>query len=233
MSRYTSAYTGLIVRFKEIDAILGMAKDISSKPITATTLDKVSALCRSGIVLLSSHIEGYIENLGEIAIDRIGAKQLKKSKLGNQFRYYLSRDLINNILKSTESASIEQNLLMLWTRDSHIWDNTPHYKTPLQANIFIGDFINPNHKRIVKFFKRFGYTQFEHDMASKLQADYVICVNMINQVVEQRNKIAHGDTTIIGTPTDLEQMKNTVKIYCREADLVFSHWFKLQGCPIR
>jgi hypothetical protein len=212
-----------------------MGKDLSSKPLTASSVVGVNALCRSGVVLLSSHIEGYVENLGEVAIDRIGTRSLQKTQFGNQFRYHLSQDLIRNIFNSSRDPSIvEQNLLRLWERDSQIWDRSPNYAMPLPVDVFIGDFLNPNHSRIVKFFRRFGYDEFEHDMAARLKADYEICVNMINQVIDQRNKISHGDSNnIVGAPSDLEQMKTLVKRYCRETDIVAANWFRAQGCQIR
>ena len=86
---------------------------------------------------------------------------------------------------------------------------------------------------IEEFFARFGFDQFQRDLSRRLGGNYIPCRNMLDQVIEQRNKIAHGDTITIGTPTDLADMLRLVKQYCREADCVVGDWFRSIGCAIR
>lgn len=56
---------------------------------------------------------------------------------------------------------------------------------------------------------------------------------MINNIVDQRNKIAHGDTRILPTPKEVSDMQNLAKIFCRTTDTIVSDWFKRLGCIIR
>jgi hypothetical protein len=56
---------------------------------------------------------------------------------------------------------------------------------------------------------------------------------MVDQVVTQRNAIAHGDMITTGTPADLDEMIKRVKLYCRETDQVVGNWFTAQCCAIR
>ena len=56
---------------------------------------------------------------------------------------------------------------------------------------------------------------------------------MVDDVVDQRNRIAHGDFDTAGAPSDLQNMINLVKLYCRTADQVVGDWFRDKGCPIR
>lgn len=232
-TRYTSAYSAFLHRLKEIETILNTARRTSRKPATPANIALVNALCRSGVVLLSSHIEGYIEELGELVLDQVALRQLPKNRLGISFRYYLSQDIISQLKQVTDPEQVAGKLDLLWQRDEHVWDSHPNFRGSLLNHVFLADFANPTHKRIKKFFGRFGYDQYQNDLARRLTADFNACSNMINQVVDQRNRIAHGDLVITGTPTDLANMLKFVKQYCREADCVVGDWFRKKGCPIR
>jgi hypothetical protein len=233
MPRYTVAYSDFIRRLGEVETLLRRAQEASRQAATADNVSFVNALCRSGVVLLSSHIEGYVKDLGEIAVERIALRQLPKERLGSGFRYYFSRDLINEIRDTREPSQIASKLDTLFSRDGHIWSPDPNFTGSLSTTIFLGDFANPNHDRIKKFFGRFGYEQYNGDLARRLRAEYNACSNMVNQVVEQRSAIAHGDMVTTGTPTDLDQMIRLVKQYCRETDHVVGNWFRAQRCAIR
>lgn len=233
MPRYTVAYSDLVRRLAEVETILRKGREASRQPATPNNISLVNALCRSGVVLLSSHIEGYIEDLGEIAIHRIASQRLLKASLGSSFRYYFSRDLIAEIKDTKEPARIASKLDELIIRDGHIWDTNPTFYRPLPATSFLADFANPTHEDIRKFFRRFGYDQYNTDLARRLTTNFSACSNMVNHVVAQRNAIAHGDMVTAGTPTDLANMINLVRLYCRETDHVVGNWFRARQCTIR
>jgi hypothetical protein len=233
MPRYTAAYSNLIERLEEVETILRRAQQASRQRATPDNISFVNALCRSGVVLLSSHIEGYLKDLGEIAVERIASRELPKTRLGAGFRFYFSQDLINEIKDTSDPAQIASKLDTLFSRDEHIWSPHPNFTGSLSTTVFLGDFANPNHRRIKKYFNRFGYDQYSRDLARRLAASFNACSNMVDQVVRQRNAIAHGDMVTTGTPTDLGQMLKLVKQYCRETDDVVGNWFRTKSCPIR
>jgi hypothetical protein len=233
MPRFTSAYSSLLVRFNEIEVLLRLARLISASIAISIAAQQIDAICRSGVLLMSGHVEGYIEELGNIAIVRIGNRGLAKQRVSTQFKYYLSRDLIKAIKDSSNPRRISSNLDALLLRDLHIWDSTPVFSAQISSDVFLSDFSNPTHDRIKRFFSRFGYAHYQGDLERRMGANFLICRNMLDQVVDQRNKIAHGNTITTGTPTDLSQMLLLVKLYCREADCVVADWFRSIGCPIR
>jgi regulatory protein YycH of two-component signal transduction system YycFG len=183
--------------------------------------------------LLSSHIEGYIKDVGEVAIERIALRKLPKSKLSGSFRYHLSHDLINEIKNTNDPSKIAIKVDTLFQRDGHIWGTDQRFSGTLPASLFLANFAIPNHEHIRKFFNRFGYQHYNSDLERRLASNYQPCRNMVDQVVDQRNAIAHGDMVMTGTPTDLAQMIALVKQYCREADHVVGNWFSSQRCTIR
>jgi hypothetical protein len=62
-----------------------------------------------------------------------------------------------DIKDTNEPAQIAAKLDTLFKRDAHIWSPTPKFSGSLSATLFLSDFATPNHERIRKFFKRFGY----------------------------------------------------------------------------
>ena len=113
MPRYSSAYSDLIDRLVEINSIVSMAQNIERRGGTHRNITRVNALCRGGIVLLSSHLEGYIEDLGTLVVGRIGENAIAKSVLSESFRFYLSRDLINEITEASIGSNQHSKVLGL------------------------------------------------------------------------------------------------------------------------
>ena len=178
MTRYSSAYSDLIVRMKEVQAIVSMARSFQ-RPIPSD-LARSRALGRSGAVLLCSHIEGYIELLGNLAITRIANNSLPKASMAPSFRYHLSRDIIDAIRASTHPDTIAGNVDSLLNRDLRIWDSSTEFVAPLPVEGFNRTFSTPRHENIRRFFGRFGYTDFQRELASRLQENYDPCRNMID-----------------------------------------------------
>ena len=233
MPRYTPAYSNLSRSLHEIDAIIAMASATTKRPMTQSNLMRTNALCRGGIVLLYSHLEGYIKGLAQIAISHIAQKEIPKSALSPGLRYYLSRDLIDELRAASDPLVIASKVDAFLARDAHIWDPSPNFSHPLLPELFTGNFSTPRHAEIRRVFRRFGYDVFERDLAGLLGPRFGSCKNMVDDVVEQRNKIAHGDPVTAGTPSGLRDMHDYVKLYCRSTDQVAGGWFKSKGCPIR
>ena len=211
-----------------------MAGNISSKPpYPSNYVTLTNALCRGAIVLLCSHLEGYVESLGTIAITEIGRRSVLKSSLAGVFKYHLSRDLISQIKDTQNPERVVSRVEELFRRDGRVWDDSPRFHRSLQVGPFVGNFASPDHGNIKGFLRRFGFEQFEDDLRVRLKGKYQVCVNMVDQLVVQRNKIAHGDHLAYGTPSDVRDMYVFVKLYCRYTDVVVGNWFSMRGCPIR
>ncbi len=232
MPRYTGAYSGFLKRIPEVIDLQKFAEK-SSGSGRLDDVPKASALCRSGVVLLSSHIEGYIEDLGEIALERIYTRRLKKAELSSSFLYFCSKDIISQIKGTGDSRTIAKKIKQLFQRDWDIWGDGIVFTQPLPSERFLWNFANPTTDKIKKFFSRFGYTSFDQDMARLLTRNYLPCKNMVDQVVYQRNKIAHGDPIVTSTPIDLAAMIRLVRLFCRATDQVVATWFTSKRCPIR
>ena len=234
MARYSPAYSDWLHRLREIDTIITMARNFSHASSGPDDIFRSNVLCRSGIVLLCSHLEGYIESLGELAITRLVAKQVKKASLSPRFKYHLSQDLIDVIATINEPDDKAEKIAQFISRDLHIWDTNASFTQPLMGDNIVGRFATPNHRNIGRFFRRFGYDDFDSAMLNALQrAKYDMCINAVNNLVSERNKIAHGDHLAIGTLTDLKHIYDQTILYCRTTDILVANWFKTIGCIIR
>ena len=133
-------------------------------------LVRQNALCRGGVVLLCSHLEGYIEELGVHVITRLAQVQLPKSAMSSSFRYQLSKDLIGDIQERRDPDRITEKIDELLRRDVHIWDSTSNFVHPLPTREFVDNFSTPRHDNIRRFFRRFGYEGFHSDLQKAVLA---------------------------------------------------------------
>ena len=156
-------------------------------------------------------------------------KAIPKQSVSIAFKYHLSRDLIDDINRTTDPESIATKIDAFFVRDGHIWDSSPNFTSPLPIGTFVGNFATPKHDNIRRFFGRFGFETFQNSLAAQLKGNDLTCRNMVDHIVDQRNKIAHGDFVAAGTPGDLQDMLRYLKLYCRNIDTVVSDWFKKQG----
>ena len=234
MARYTTAYSKFVFNLKEVQALHKFAKEQADGESMFNGSAAVrGALCRSAIVLLSSHVEGYIENLADIILYKIVEKRIRKTKLSPQFLYFLSKDLLDKICDTENPEGAAKKVQELFSRDYHIWDDSDYFGEDLQIDLFVSGFSNPKFVRIKRFFARFGYEDYSRDLGHNLKSNYKLCKNMVDNVVDQRNKIAHGDVTSTSTPRDLADMLELIQLYCRSTDEVIGGWFSKLGCPIR
>lgn len=231
MARYTVAYSNLVKRLEEVKALQRLAKKHSE---TFSRDIKVSnALCRSSVVLLCSHIEGYIDDLVQLILERVVVKNLDKSKLPPELFYFLSRDAILDIKNSTDPTKTTERIRFLLERDAEIWSASKHFTLSLNGEIFLNSFSTPNSEQIYKLMKRFGYDNFKGEIYSRLTSQAVIVTNMVDQVVAHRNKIAHGDPFATSTYRDLKNMIDLIQSFCRITDELVGAWFAKKKCPIR
>ena len=233
MAAYTSAYSEFLRRLNEVSVLNGLAKKHSVQLAAPKDAEITRATCRASIVLLSSHVEGYVGDLVEVVLERIFKRRMPKNSLAKQFLYYFSRDIVNEIRDSTDPERIAEKVDRLFKRDADIWSTSDIFNSQLSVDRFLGNFSNPTFESIRKLLARFGYAEYMGHLQAELRGDCLPCINMINNVVNQRNKIAHGDTGLSSTPGDIDKMSELIRRFCRATDRVVGTWFKRNGCAIR
>lgn len=232
MAQYTTAYSNLIQQLDEVETLRRLAAD--KQKVDAIGLAReINALCRSAVVLLSAHLEAYIRELGEVALDSIYAKAVERQGISPRFYYHLSKDLLTEIRDTSDHDRIADKVFELLDRDLTTWSRTGPFPDPLPSERFNQGFANPAFRKIKKYLHRFGCTTYQQTLAASLQADYQPVINMIDHIVDTRNKIAHGDPTATKTPVEVQAMTEIVRKFCRATDQAFADWCRDEMCAIR
>ena len=148
-------------------------------------------------------------------------------------RFYLSKDIVTSISDSKKPETTALHIIRLWQRDNALWDSTAPFPPTFHKDAFIADFANPNHKSISRYLRRFGFNSYPAEVARLLGPDFFLCRQAIDDMLEQRNKIAHGDPLATSTIPELDVMVKRVKSYCRTADCCSATYFRTKACPVR
>ena len=233
MPRYTSSYSDFVERIEEVRILRIRAAKLERSKSSYEMKNEINALCRGGVVLLSSHIEAYIKELGELVLDSLYLKGVCRSKLAPQFFYHVSKNRIDSIRNTPDPQKIANHLFKFLEDDQQIWSKSAALPLPILSDKFNSGFSNPRIDKIKTYFARFGYNDYSRDFNLALTKDAHAVVTGLNNIVDTRNLIAHGDTSANKTPGDLELMINNAKIFCRTTDSVFSAWCSRKLCSVR
>lgn len=196
MARYTSAYSSFFLRLTEVELLRRFAAT-KEKADPVQLRNEINALCRGAVVLLSAHLEAFVKELGEVALTSIHHKAVSRNNLASQFYYHISKDIISEVKDTSDHGKIAEKIFSFLQSDVIYWDRTGPFPNPLPADRFNDGFSNPAFDKIRAYFNRFGYQDYQRDLAANLQANFNSTKNMVDHLVDTRNKIAHGDIDII------------------------------------
>lgn len=233
MPRYTPSYSNFLSRIAEVQALIGIAKLESRKPLSQRNAAVINSAARASVVLLSSHIQGYVEELTDNILESIFIQKVPMNDFGNSFEFYLSQDITRVLRNSPNPDVFVRELKRMLRRDEDIWSDTPYFERAPNSEPFKGNFGNPTFKEIKRYLNRFGYQDYDANLRNYLGNNYLAATNMVDAVVDLRTKIAHGETGIVPTPIDVSNMILLVKLFCRSSDDIVSNWFKSHRCIIR
>ena len=231
-SPYTPGYSSFLSNLEEVKLLRKMASDKERlDPIGLR--EEINVLCRGAIVLLCSHLEAYIKNLGERALDSLHSKRIPRTKLVPNFYYHISKNFIEEIKDTTDNPTIADKVFEFLGSDYDFWSRTGPFPQPIPSERFNKGFSTPTHDKTRAYFNRFGYLSYNGDLARILKADYATITNMVDHLVATRNAIAHGDPTATKTPAEVKDMAAMIQKYCSKTDNVFAAWWGAHFCAIR
>lgn len=231
-SRYTIAYQALKARLIEVEILLrSAAKKERRSPVNSR--HEINALCRGSIVLLCAHLEAYIKELGELAIDSLHTNSVTRDKIAPQFFFHISKHFIQELRETGDPEKSAEKIFLFLESDADLWSRDMPFPRPVPVERFNRGFASPAFPKIQSYFSRFGYSTYGNQLAKRLRADYMTTKNMVDHLVDTRNKIAHGDPLATKTPSDVFAMIEIVKNFCRATDFIFSTWWRENFCKIR
>jgi len=232
MPRFTAAYSSFCIRIPEVNILHSRASRLETiDPIRNS--HEIDALCRGSIVLLSSHLEAYIKELGELFIRQIFDKQVNRNNICASFFYHISKDYLDRMKDSSDPVKIAAAIFEFIASDVDYWSRSGPLPIEIDADRFNSGFSNPSFKKIKKYFNRFGFYDYEQHIARSLRSNFQPYVNMVNHLVEVRNAIAHGDTLVKKTPKEISDITQMIQAFSRCTDVAFGNWSRDTFCVIR
>jgi hypothetical protein len=151
MARYTKNYSSLLKRLDEVRILIASAKKQELKnPIKLQP--EINALCRASIVLLSSHLEAYVKELGESAIDSLYSNSITREKIHPSVFYHSSKDYIDEIKNSNQPDKISEKIFNFVRQDGAIWNTDDSLPRPLSSEKFNKGFASPSFEKIKSYF---------------------------------------------------------------------------------
>jgi hypothetical protein len=232
MTRYTYAYKSFIDNIDEVESLRSIAlQKERENPIKYSS--EINSLCRGSIVLLSSHLEAYIRELGELLLGRIYEAKVLRGGVSPVVFYHISKDLLDQIGDTSDAEKIAKKVLAFINRDGDFWSQTGSFPRSIPVERFNVGFANPSYSQIKKYFNRFGYSSYNNDLRVRMKADFDPIRNMVNHLVATRNQIAHGDPSATKTPSEVCDMALLVRKFCVVTDSVFGNWCRGNLCTIR
>jgi hypothetical protein len=232
MSRYTTSYSEFLGRLVEVNLLReSAAKKERSDPIGMR--NEINALCRGSIVLLSSHVEAYIKEVGETALEAFYHKAVDRIDMSPRTFYHISKDVIDEIKDTSDHTKLAEKVFGFITSDMPYWSRVGPFSMQVPSDRFNKGFSNPKFEKVKAYFNRFGYQTYKDDFYARLGAAAKPTENTLDHLVDIRNSIAHGDPSSTKTPSDLKQVISTISQFCRVTDEIFSNWCRAKYCTIR
>ena len=232
MARFTPAYSHLIVRLAEVEMLNRLATSYERKD-AVNHRKEINALARGAVVLLCSHVEAYIRELGEIALDSMYEKNISRSNLASRVYHHISKDLLDEVRSTHDPGRVADKIFEFIDSDLKYWSKSGPFPAPVPTDRFSRGFGSPAFNKIRKYFNRFGYDDYQRDLVVCLRANFQQTITMVDHLVDTRNKIAHGDLDASKTPSEIEDFVSITKSFCRSTDGVFATWWKKSFCAIR
>jgi hypothetical protein len=175
----------------------------------------VRAIGRSEIVLLSGHFERYIRALNEEAVDVICSSGVFSESLTERLKLEHSRHVIESIyLIAWERRA--RALTDYSAQESRLWSAHAQVTT-LDASRLLTWMKAPTAKNVIRAFQLWGISDIFKAITRK-SVNYARLRLRLDELVEKRNNIAHGDFTVEATYLDVMQYMAAVRTFCTSSD---------------
>lgn len=216
----SNSFNNLIIGLEEIKHLQAANPtppgEFPSRPLV------VRAINRSSIVLLCSHLERYIHNINEEAIEKINACSISGDKIPIIIRLQHSRIAIDEIAKMKWEKRSDK-LKEFSTSQTWLW--TTYDKQNLDPKNLLNWMKSPNPKSIQRFYKMWGIDDI-FDTITRTNRTRSNLWLKIQELVDKRHNIAHGNSNTEATYKDIKTYINVVETLCKRSDKVFSNCLK-------
>lgn len=200
-------------RFKEIENLEEMVESLNPL-MEKDSRDKASALNRALIVMLCSHIEGYLEDVVIEFVDELCKNRVQAGKVPGKLKVTYMTEYLKKL--RYEESWIKK----LFTDYSKLWiDNQILEEGDIEGERIVSDFGNPGSGKVEEILKCIG-VEIWNQIPPKLKG----VKYDLDAIVYRRNAIAHGDLESSVTSEDvLRYHESAVKLTGWINNLIENH----------
>ena len=197
----SSAFSDLTGRLHEVRLLCQL------DPLRSGDLDQLNttnAINRACIILLSAHLEGFLEDLVVEAIDALVDGTAKVEQLPLVFRALHAEEHLRVIEPIKDRKARAPRIEQMFKGESELWlAGKPLQATMVRAKMVCGEMTNPGSREIRQFLELLG-VDIELCLAITGKDELL---NQINGLVGRRNAIAHGEVNASATSTDVDNYR--------------------------
>lgn len=211
----SQALVGLLAGVQEVRALRAYYPVPRRGIATGIEATAVKAHGRASVVLLSSHFERYFYALNEQAIQWLNLQGCTVDRFPEQLLLLHSKQALDEVAE------------MAWERRAGALRDFVAHQGPLWGAIGVPVILDaepllafmkaPNPKTLKRFFKLYGVEDIFASTTYKAhtRSDYYLT---LNELVDKRNNIAHGNAQTEALPLDITHYLDIVERFCRSAD---------------
>lgn len=193
---------------------LGRAARSSLIAATGASLRLVRAVGRARVVLLSSHFERYLYAVNEEAVLFLNDQRVAASALPEILKLLHSKSLIDEMAETGWERRSEK-LVNFISGDGWLWSTAG--AGTLSHERLLAWMTAPKPDSLLRYYRYWGINDIFGAVTRTPFARSKLWLG-VQELVDQRNKIAHGDLTAQATQADIQRYVESVRTFCKRAD---------------
>lgn len=175
-----------------------------------------NALSRSCLVLLSAHLEGYLEDVAVEAIDYLTSEAVAVERLPLLFRALHAEEHLRDLEPMKDRNARAPRIERLFAEESALWGVGMSLAPGMVRAVTVcAEMDNPGSKEIKRFLQLIGVDDID-DYLSVSGAPGLL--GQVNGLVAKRNAIAHGELSALATYGDVDNYVTLVDDLARHVD---------------
>lgn len=208
------SFSKFLKRSGEIKNLEKMVKELNP-PMRKKQRDRMSVLTRASIVMLCSHIEGYLEDIVIEFIDKMCKESVSMGKVPGKLKVAHMKKDIENIQYT------EEKIKKLFTNYSKLWiDGETLEKGDLDGERIVKGFSTPGTQEVNELMERLGISKvMEYPKLNLVKSD-------MDAIVKRRNDIAHGMLEAEVSFDDLIRYNKTALKFAKSIDKIVTKHLK-------
>lgn len=171
---------------------------------------------RASVVLLSSHFERYIYALNEEATQKLNDAAIASAHLPEIVKLLHSQASIDALVGTSWEHRAEQ-LAQFIQMEAWLWGSND--RGLLDHRRLIMWMKAPSPKSLVRYFRCWGIADIFYAITRAPHTRTELRLR-IDELVQKRNNIAHGDLSIEATNTEIEVYRDATNAFTERADRI-------------